>query len=66
MTHYSVIWIWGDSAEKHRLATRGFALDVICRVATMVTFARLVMIAYDKPRTGVFASKVVRGIIAYD
>jgi peptidoglycan/LPS O-acetylase OafA/YrhL len=49
MTHYSVIWIWGDFAEKHKLATRGMALEVTLGVATMVAFACLVMVAYDKP-----------------
>jgi peptidoglycan/LPS O-acetylase OafA/YrhL len=49
MTHYSVIWIWGDFAEKHKLATRGMAPEVTLGVITMVAFACLVMIAYDKP-----------------
>jgi peptidoglycan/LPS O-acetylase OafA/YrhL len=49
MTHYSVIWIWGDFAEKHKLATRGMALEVTLGVATMVAFACLVMVAFDKP-----------------
>lgn len=49
MTHYSVIWIWGDFAEKHKLATRGMASEVLCGVVIMVAFASLVMVAYDKP-----------------
>jgi peptidoglycan/LPS O-acetylase OafA/YrhL len=49
MTHYSVIWIWGDFAEKHQLATRGIASEVTLGVITMVLFACLVMVAYDKP-----------------
>src|SRR5580658_6846227 len=49
MTHYSVIWIWGDFAEKHKLAAGGLALYVICGVVTMVAFAWLVMVAYDRP-----------------
>jgi peptidoglycan/LPS O-acetylase OafA/YrhL len=49
MTHYSVIWIWGDFAVKHNLATGGLAPDVICGVILMVAFASLVMVAYDKP-----------------
>lgn len=51
MTHYSVIWIWGDFASKYKLATAGnrLTLDVICGVATMVAVAWLVMVAYDKP-----------------
>ena len=49
MTHYAVIWIWGDFAVKHKLATGGMGPYVICGVATMVAFACLVMVAYDKP-----------------
>jgi peptidoglycan/LPS O-acetylase OafA/YrhL len=49
MTHYAVIWIWGDFAVKHKLATAGMGPDVICGVAIMVAFAYLVMVAYDKP-----------------
>lgn len=49
MTHYSVIWIWGDFAEKHKLATQRMAPEVVCGVVTMVAFASLVMVAYDKP-----------------
>ena len=49
MTHYSVIWIWGDFAEKHKLATRGMAPEVLCGVVIMVAFASFVMVAYDKP-----------------
>ncbi|MFT4114319.1 acyltransferase family protein [Silvibacterium sp.] len=50
MTHYSVIWIWGDFAEKHNLAHgHDLVLHVACGVVTMVAFATLVMVAYDKP-----------------
>ena len=49
MTHYSVIWIWGDFAEKHKLASGGLAPAVACGVVTMVAFACVVMVMYDKP-----------------
>jgi peptidoglycan/LPS O-acetylase OafA/YrhL len=49
MTHYSVIWIWGDYVSKHKLATGQLTAAVICGVITMVAFATLVMVAYDKP-----------------
>lgn len=49
MTHYSVIWIWGDFAEKHKLAMGRLAPAVICGVVTMVLFAYVVMVMYDKP-----------------
>ena len=49
MTHYSVIWIWGDYAAKHGLASRGMGIQVLCGTITMVAFAWLVMVVYDKP-----------------
>ena len=49
MTHYSVIWIWGDYAEKHKLASGGMGIPVLCGTITMVAFAWLVMVVYDKP-----------------
>jgi peptidoglycan/LPS O-acetylase OafA/YrhL len=49
MTHYSVLWIWGDFAEKQKLAGAKLALTTACGVVTMVAFASVVMVAYDKP-----------------
>jgi peptidoglycan/LPS O-acetylase OafA/YrhL len=49
MTHYAVIWIWGDYAAKHKLASGGMGLPVTCGVITMVAFAWVVMAVYDKP-----------------
>jgi peptidoglycan/LPS O-acetylase OafA/YrhL len=49
MTHYSVIWIWGDLAKEHKLAMGGLAPTVTCGVVIMVAFAWVVMVAYDKP-----------------
>ena len=49
MTHYSVIWIWGDFAAKRGLASAGLGLPVLLGTLTMVAFASLVMVFYDKP-----------------
>jgi len=49
MTHYSIIWIWGDYAEKHKLATGGLALPVACGTLIMVASAYVVMVTYDNP-----------------
>jgi peptidoglycan/LPS O-acetylase OafA/YrhL len=49
MTHYSVIWMWGDFVNKHKLPTGELATVVACGVVTMVAFACVVMVAYDKP-----------------
>ena len=49
MTHYSVIWIWGDLADKYKLANGGLGSAVAIGAITMVAFASLVMVTYDKP-----------------
>jgi peptidoglycan/LPS O-acetylase OafA/YrhL len=49
MTHYSVIWIWGDFAGKYKLTTGGLGPAVTCGVVIMVAFACAVMVLYDKP-----------------
>jgi len=49
MTHYSVIWIWGDYAAKHKLLQSGLAPAVLIGVITMVAFGCVVMQFYDKP-----------------
>jgi peptidoglycan/LPS O-acetylase OafA/YrhL len=57
MTHYSVIWIWGDFAEKHKLALGGLGPAVACGVVAMVAVAWLVMALYDKPVRAYLRSK---------
>jgi peptidoglycan/LPS O-acetylase OafA/YrhL len=49
MTHYSVIWIWGDFAEKHQLASGHLGLAVCIGVCSMVAFAYVVLKLYDQP-----------------
>ncbi|WP_229740895.1 acyltransferase family protein [Silvibacterium dinghuense] len=49
MTHYSIIWIWGDYAEKHNLAAGGLGLPVTFGVLLMTAIATIVMLAYDEP-----------------
>lgn len=57
MTHYSVIWIWGDFADKHKLATGGLALAVACGVAITVAFAWIAMVTYDSPARSYLRAK---------
>jgi peptidoglycan/LPS O-acetylase OafA/YrhL len=49
MTHYSVVWMWGDFAAKHKLAESGLGSAVLCGVVLMVAFGWLVMVTFDKP-----------------
>ena len=49
MTHYSVIWMFGNYYESHKPGTGHLALLVGSGVLIMVSFAYLVMMLYDTP-----------------
>jgi peptidoglycan/LPS O-acetylase OafA/YrhL len=49
MTHYAVIWIWGDYAGKHHLLSSRLWLTVALGTSIMVAFAWAVFKLYDEP-----------------
>ena len=49
MTHYAVMWIWGDYAVKHNLASHGLWPPVALGVLITVVFGWLVFKLYDQP-----------------
>jgi peptidoglycan/LPS O-acetylase OafA/YrhL len=49
MTHYAVIWIWGDFAGKHNLASRGFGTAVTFGVLSMIAVGWATLKLYDEP-----------------
>lgn len=49
MTHYAVIWIWGDLARKHDLASGGFGAAAAFGVVTMVAVGWTTLKLYDEP-----------------
>jgi peptidoglycan/LPS O-acetylase OafA/YrhL len=49
MTHYAVIWIWGDYTGKHPLASGALWTDVATGVCIMVACAWAVFKLYDEP-----------------
>lgn len=49
MTHYSVMWIWSDFAEKYKLASRGLGPTVAVGVFSMVLVAWAIFRLYDQP-----------------
>jgi peptidoglycan/LPS O-acetylase OafA/YrhL len=49
MTHYAVIWIWGDYAAKHPLEGARLWCPVALGVCLMVAFAWAVFKLYDEP-----------------
>jgi len=57
MSHYAVMWIWGDYAEKHHLATGGFWTPLALGVCVMVAFGWAVFRLYDQPVRRYLAAK---------
>lgn len=49
MSHYAVIWIWGDLVEKHKLVQSGLGPSVAVGVVTMVASGWTVFKLYDQP-----------------
>jgi peptidoglycan/LPS O-acetylase OafA/YrhL len=49
MSHYAVMWIWGDYAEKHHLASGGLWPPIALAVCIMIAFAWAVFKLYDEP-----------------
>ncbi len=49
MTHYAVIWIWGEYAQKHKLAGGNLWPFVALGVCILVVFAWAVFKVYDEP-----------------
>jgi peptidoglycan/LPS O-acetylase OafA/YrhL len=57
MTHYAVIWMFGNYYESHKPDTAHMALVVSSGVLIMVSFAYLVMMFYDIPIRSFLSSK---------
>ena len=57
MTHYGVIWIWGDYAARHHLASRSLWIAVALGVSLMAAFAWAVFKLYDEPVRRYFSPK---------
>ncbi|RRA47748.1 acyltransferase [Acidipila sp. EB88] len=49
MSHYAVMWMWGDFAEKHRLADGGLWSPIALGVLCMLVFGWAVLKLYDEP-----------------
>lgn len=49
MTHYAMIWIWGDYAEKHHLTGSSLWAAIAVGTCTMVAFGWSVAKTYDEP-----------------
>ncbi len=57
MTHYAVIWIFGNYFRTYKPGTARLALIVISGVLVLVGFAYLVMVLYDTPVRKFLSSK---------
>lgn len=60
MTHYALIWIWGDFASRHRLASERLWSPVVVGVVSMVAFAWMVLKLFDQPMRTYLRKKMVR------
>jgi peptidoglycan/LPS O-acetylase OafA/YrhL len=49
MTHYAVIWIWGDYADRHHLGSVALWSAIALGVCIMVALAWAVLKLYDQP-----------------
>ena len=49
MTHYAVIWVWGNYYATYKPGAGRFALIVTAGVVVLAMFAWVVMVAYDTP-----------------
>ncbi len=58
MTHYSVIYIFGNYYDGHKLDTAHLFLVVGCGILVMTGFAYLIMVFYDLPIRRFLGSKV--------
>ena len=58
MTHFAVIWSFGDFYASHKPDTAHVALVIVTGVFTMTGFAYFVMVCYDLPVRAFFRSKL--------
>jgi len=49
MTHYAVIWIWGNYYTSHKMTTTQLTLTITTSIILLVGIAWLVMVIYDIP-----------------
>ena len=59
MTHYAVIWSFGEYYEGHSPNAGRLTLDVISGVLILAAFAYLAMVFYDLPVRAILRSKLV-------
>jgi peptidoglycan/LPS O-acetylase OafA/YrhL len=61
MTHYSVLWMFGNYFTTHKPGTSQLALIIIVALVVLPAFAYLVMIVYDTPVRKYLSRKRVVG-----
>jgi peptidoglycan/LPS O-acetylase OafA/YrhL len=57
MTHYAVLWIFGNYNTTHKPGTTEFSIVVITSIILVVGFAWLVMTFYDTPVRKYFSDR---------
>ncbi len=58
MTHYAVMWMWGDLARKHNLASNGFGIAVAFGTLSMIAVGWITLKVYDEPLRSYLRNRV--------
>ena len=64
MTHYAVIWMFGNYYAAHKPGAGQLALIIICGIIVLVSVAYVVMMVYDIPVRRYLSHKRKQGLIA--
>jgi len=65
MTHYAVIWMWGNYYTSHKMTTTQIAITIITGMILLVGLAYIVMVLYDIPIRKYLTGKRRQAISAY-
>lgn len=57
MTHYAVLWMFGNYYTTHKVSTLELTLIIVVSTIVLVGFAYLVMVVYDVPLRKYLTSK---------
>ena len=65
MTHYAIIWMWGNYYSSHKMTTTQLTLTIATSMILLVGLAYLVMVLYDIPIRKYLTNKRKKTISAY-
>ncbi|HMG08706.1 MAG TPA: hypothetical protein VK609_09365, partial [Mucilaginibacter sp.] len=62
MTHYAVIWMFGNYYSSHKPGTTPLSFIILSAVILLIGFAYLVMVIYDIPVRRYLTNKRKQGL----